>query len=150
MNTTMTIPQAGARTPRRRVPTGPRAQRCRPSRGFTDVTVWQKAHLLVLKIYRASSLFPRSEAFGITSRLRRAAILVPAGFAEAFRTQGLKEKIGFLNRALSALEECRYYLILARDLGYPHEPSSMELLEEVSTTLEGYRRAIERLLIQRL
>jgi four helix bundle protein len=49
-----------------------------------------------------------------------------------------------MNIAQSSLEEVRYYLILARDLNYNLEASSMSLLEEVSRLLESYMRAFDR------
>jgi hypothetical protein len=40
------------------------------------------------------------------------------------------------------LEECRYYLILAQDLGYGQTESLNEILEEASRLLNAYARAI--------
>jgi four helix bundle protein len=60
----------------------------------------------------------RHELFGLTSQLRRAAVLVPANFAEGFKKRGKADKARFYNTAQGSLEECRYYLILAQDLGY--------------------------------
>ena len=47
-----------------------------------------------------------------------------------------------MNILQGSLEECRYYLILARDLKYGESESLMMQLEEVSKLLEGYSRAI--------
>ena len=47
-----------------------------------------------------------------------------------------------MNISQGSLEECRYYLILATDLGYGTTDHLMENLEEVSKLLEGYSRAI--------
>jgi len=40
------------------------------------------------------------------------------------------------------LEECRYYMILARDLGYGNTTGLLESLEEVSKMLEAYSRSM--------
>ena len=45
---------------------------------FEDLIVWQKAHQLVLAIYKLTKNFPKEEIFGLTSQFRRAAISVPA------------------------------------------------------------------------
>jgi len=40
-----------------------------PARSFKDLIVWQKAHELVLAVYRLTSAFPTEEQFGLTSVL---------------------------------------------------------------------------------
>ena len=47
-----------------------------------------------------------------------------------------------MNISQGSLEECRYYLILAEDLGYGDNDPLMSQLEEVSKLLESYSRAI--------
>jgi four helix bundle protein len=47
-----------------------------------------------------------------------------------------------MNIAQGSLEECRYYLILAKDLGYGDISQLMPQLEEVSKLLEKYNAAI--------
>src|SRR4030095_1191734 len=112
------------------------------SRTFEDVEVWRKAHAWVLSIYKFTGVFPKHELFGLTSQLRRAAVSVPANFAEGFKKRGLADKIRIYNIAQGSLEECRYYLILARDLGYGNSDELMSALEEISRMLEGYSRSI--------
>lgn len=112
------------------------------SRKFDDVQVWRKAHSWVLNIYRLTEKFPKHEIFGLTSQLRRAAVSVPANFAEGFRRSSLQEKLRFYNIAQGSLEECRYYLILAKDLKYGEVEELQAELEEVSKLLEAYMRAM--------
>ena len=87
-----------------------------PASRFEDLVVWQKAHQFVLKAYRLSKGFPRAEVFGLTSQFRRAAVSITANIAEGFKKRGKADKLRFFNIAQDSLEECRYYLILARDL----------------------------------
>ena len=88
------------------------------ARTFRDLDVWQHAHGFVLEIYRVTPLFPKSETYGLASQARRAAVSIPANIAEGFRKRGRPDKVRFLNIAQGSLEESRYYLILAQDLGY--------------------------------
>lgn len=88
-----------------------------PAKEFRDLIVWEKAHGLVLSVYRHSESYPKSELYGLTSQMRRAAVSVPANIAEGFKKKTLPDKARFLNIAQGSLEECRYYLILAKDLG---------------------------------
>jgi four helix bundle protein len=47
-----------------------------------------------------------------------------------------------MNIAQGSLEECRYYLILARDLKYSKTSDLMSQVEEVSKLLDAYAKAI--------
>ena len=75
---------------------------------FKDLIVWQKAHQLVLAIYRMSDKFPSKEIYSLTSQLRRAAISIPANIAEGFKKKGIADKARFMNIARGSLEEVRY------------------------------------------
>ncbi|NET17146.1 MAG: four helix bundle protein [Okeania sp. SIO1H6] len=113
-----------------------------PAKSFQDLIVWQKAHQFVLNIYNFSSNFPKSEMYGLTSQLRRAAVSIPANIAEGFKKRTSPDKLRFFNIAQGSLEECRYYLILAKDLNYGDSNSLMSQLEEVSRLLIRYSKSI--------
>ena len=113
-----------------------------PARTFQDLIVWQKSHQFVLDVYKLTNAFPKSEAYGLTSQFRRAAVSVPANIAEGFKKRTRTDKARFMNIAQGSLEESRYYLFLARDLRYC-DPSRLLLqLEEVSKLLGAYARSI--------
>tara|TARA_B100000029_G_scaffold375253_1_gene369612 strand:- start:240 stop:659 length:420 start_codon:yes stop_codon:yes gene_type:complete len=114
-----------------------------PARIFQDLLVWQKGHQLVLSIYRLTTDFPRTEVYGLTQQLRRAAVSVPANVAEGFKRRSKAEKARFLNISQSSLEEVRYYLILASDLGYADTASELADLDEVGRMLSAYGRLVE-------
>ena len=113
-----------------------------PAKTFQDLIVWQKAHQFVLAVYRFTDNFPRQEIYGLTSQLRRAAVSKPANIAEGFKKQGRADKARFMNIAQGSIEECRYYLILAKDLGYGDSNPLMSRIEEVSKLLGSYCSAI--------
>ena len=83
---------------------------------FEDLLFWKKAHELTLEIYKTTSSFPKEEKFGITDQLRRSSSSVPANIAEGYSRQTTPDKLKFFNIVHSSLEECRYFLILSRDL----------------------------------
>jgi four helix bundle protein len=112
------------------------------STSFVDLVVWQKAHQFVLLVYRYSKSFPREETYGLTSQLRRSAVSIPANIAEGFRKRGKADKARFMNIAEGSLEESRYYLILAQDLGYGDSTRLQDALAEVSRILHAYTKAI--------
>jgi len=109
---------------------------------FTDLTVWKKAHSFVLSVYRLTADFPKSEIYGLTSQLRRASVSIPANIAEGFKKRSSPEKVRFLNIAQGSLEECRYYLILTKDLEYANTEGLLLRLDEVGKILAAYSKAI--------
>jgi len=113
-----------------------------PAKTFQDLLVWQKAHLFVLAVYRATETFPKHEVYGLSSQFRRAAVSIAANIAEGFRKRNKTDKARFLNIAQGSAEECRYYMILSKDLGYYDAPEVNSLLHEVCILLEAYSRSI--------
>ncbi len=112
------------------------------ARSFEDVEIWKKAHQFVLDVYRLTENFPKHELFGLTSQLRRAAVSIPANFAEGFRKVNRPDKLRFYNIAQGSLEECRYYLRLSKDLNYGDTGDMRGNLEEVSKMLSSYMQKI--------
>ena len=119
----------------------------KPAKKFQDLIVWQKAHDFVLATYRWTDQFPSHEKFGLTSQLRRSAVSIPANIVEGFKKRGIKDKLRFLNIAQGSLEESRYYLILAKDLGYGCNKTLKNRVVEVSKLLEAYEASIKKSLI---
>ena len=113
-----------------------------PARTFQDLIVWQKAHRFVLDVYAWTKGFPKEETYGLTSQFRRAAVSIPANIAEGFKKKGRMDKGRFMNIAQGSLEECRYYLLLARDLGYCDSDGLLERIDEVGRLLDAYMRPI--------
>ena len=114
-----------------------------PAKSFRDLIVWQKAHQFVLAVYRITrSGFPREEIYGLTSQFRRAAVSIAANIAEGFRKQSKTDKARMLNISEGSLEECRYYLILAKDLEYMNDDTLWNLTEEIGRLLTAYRRSL--------
>lgn len=90
----------------------------RDDKGFRKLLVWQRAHEMVLSVYKMTEKFPKSEMFALTSQLRRAVVSIPANIAEG---QGAGTKAQFaryLDIAKGSLSEVEYYLVLAKDLNY--------------------------------
>lgn len=94
------------------------------AKSFKDLLVWQKAHTLVLGVYKYTGSFPESEKFVLVNQMRRSAISIPANIAQG------------------SLEELKYFILLAHDLGYMGKDELNHLAEEVSRLLEAYSKAI--------
>jgi four helix bundle protein len=116
-------------------------------KSYRDLDVWKKSSCVVLDVYRATNLFPRSEQFGIVSQLRRAAYSIPANIAEGFGRRSTKELIQFLSIANGSLEELRSFLQLSQDLRYlsPADREKIEAeLKSVSQMIEALGRSLKR------
>jgi len=112
------------------------------ARSFRDLLVWRKAHEFVLSVYAYTAGLPKQETYGLALQMRRAAVSVPANIAEGFRRRGKADKARSMNIAEGSLEESRYYLILAQDLGYGDTAKLASAVEEISRLLSAYAAAI--------
>ncbi|MCZ7602660.1 MAG: four helix bundle protein [Melioribacteraceae bacterium] len=112
------------------------------AKSFTELIVWQKAHQFVLSVYKETKSFPKEEIYGLTSQFRRAAVSIAANIAEGFKKRGQKDKLNYLNISHGSLEECRYYIILSKDLGYISKDNMTSILEETSKLLTAYSNKI--------
>ncbi len=108
------------------------------AQSFEDLEIWQLGHKWVLNIYRHTKTFPREELFGLSSQLRRAAVSVPANIAEGFIKRGKADKLRFYNISQGSLNECRYYLILSRDLTYGETAEMLGTQEKIQRMLNAY------------
>ena len=118
----------------------------RGTHSFQELIVWQKAHAFVLYVYKITRRFPNAERFGLCSQFQRAAVSIPANIAEGYKRLSSAEKLRFMNIAQGSLEECRYYIVLSKDLlCYIPEDIAEQLsrnIEEVSRLLNAYAHGI--------
>lgn len=113
-----------------------------PAKTFKDLIVWQRAHRLVLAIYKITATFPAHELYGLVSQIRRASVSIATNIAEGFTKRSTPEKARFLSISQGSLEEVRYYLILSEDLDYAETTKLHDQLTEISKLLEAYRSSI--------
>ena len=116
------------------------------SSSFTELLVWQKSHQFVLLVYQVTNRFPNYERIGLTSLFQRAAVSIPANIAEGYKKMGKADKLRFINIAQGSLEECRYYVILSKDLGYITEDDANQMyiiIEDASRLLNAYGKKIK-------
>ena len=107
---------------------------------WKDLKVWEKAHNLVLEVYRITSRFPKEELYALTTQLRRSSASVAANIVEGQSRNTTKEYLQFLYNARGSLEETRYHLLLAKDLEYLTIDKYMPLenqYEEISKMLNS-------------
>jgi four helix bundle protein len=117
------------------------------ARDYTKIKAWQLADELALLVYRATKEFPKSEVWGLTSQMRRAAVSVPANIVEGSARRNRNEYIQFLYIAKSSLAELSYYIKFTRECGYLETNRYEELwskAQEGLKTLQGLIAYIEK------
>lgn len=110
-----------------------------------DLLVWQKAMDLVTACYRLTAGFPKTEQYGLTSQLQRAAVSVPANIAEGNGRATTGAYLQHLSIAAGSLAELDTHLGVAQRLGYiNHEQLAAitKQLEEVGRMLTGLRKSL--------
>lgn len=100
-------------------------------RNFKDLSIWQRSHQLVLKIYVSTRSFPQDELFGLISQMKRSSSSVPTNIAEGCGRNSDAELRRFLTIASGSISELEYEVLLAKDLGYLPENFSKELTDEI-------------------
>ena len=116
-------------------------------RNYRNIKAWQFADELALLVYQATDLFPKSELFGLTQQMRRAAISVAANIAEGCIRKTRKEYLHFLNIAQGSLMELDYYVYFSFRLHYLDEnsyKSLSNLCDQAAKTLFGLIKAVQK------
>ena len=96
-------------------------------------------------VYDVSGSFPKAEAFGLTSQVRRAAVSVPSNIAEGWGRGRTKEYVQFLRYARGSLYEVETQLRIATRRGYLTDDQIAPILSQtgsVSRMLNALMRAL--------
>ena len=115
-------------------------------KSYRDLEVWNKAIDLVVECYQITKEFPRSEVYGLTSQLRRAAVSIPANIAEGRERQHTKEFLQHLSIAYGSLAELETHLQIAQRLNYldiAHVDQVFEKTAEIGRMINGLRRSLQ-------
>ena len=112
---------------------------------FRSLKVWEKAHELTLKIYKATETFPKQEMYGITSQIQRAAVSVPTNIAEGCGKDTDPELKRYCLIAMGSSSELEYLLLLAHDLGYLQDDKYQELQNLLVETRKMLNAFIQKL-----
>jgi len=88
------------------------------TRSYKDLVVWQRSIEVVIEIYKVTRLFPKSELYGLSSQMRRAAVAIPSNIAEGYSRASRAEYMRFLQIAYSSAAELETQLLIAKQLEY--------------------------------
>ncbi|AFY95337.1 four helix bundle protein [Chamaesiphon minutus] len=113
---------------------------------FRELKAWQLGMDLAEKVYLLSESFPKSEIYGLTSQIRRAAVSIPSNLAEGHGRTSTKEFLQFIAISFGSICELETQILLSHRLKYITMDDSetvLALLTETSKTIRGLQRAIK-------
>ena|ERR1051325_2473785 len=105
---------------------------------FKQLVVWQKSVDLADAMYDATAAFPKSEMFGLSGQMRRAAISVASNIAEGSARHSRLDYIRFLRQSRGSLAELETQIVIAVRRKY--------LSQDVGRKLFRHTIEIERML----
>jgi four helix bundle protein len=87
-------------------------------KSFRDLEVWQTGITLAQDVYLLTQAFPKSEVYGLSSQLQRAAVSISANIAEGHARDSTKDYLRHLSIARGSLAELETLLAIAERLSY--------------------------------
>ena len=116
-------------------------------RSYRDLIVWQEGMGLAGDCYRLTGGFPKSEIYGMTAQIRRAAASVPANIAKGNGRENTGSYIQFLRISQGSLKELETHLLLSVDVGLVTVESvevALARCERVGKLLRALIRALQQ------
>lgn len=98
---------------------------------FRKLEIWKLGILLSKDIYAITTTFPKSETYGLTNQLQRAAVSIPSNISEGTARGTDKHFIQFLEAALGSAYEIESLLIITFEIGYISEEQFKELENQI-------------------
>jgi four helix bundle protein len=114
---------------------------------YKDLRVWREAMALAEACYRLSTRFPRDEAYGLTTQVRRSAVSVPANITEGYGRENTGSYVQFLKVAQGSLKELETHLMLAERVGVASAEATTPILahcDDIGKMLNGLIRSLQR------
>ena len=100
---------------------------------FKELTVWQEAMNLVEMVYQQTMTLPKTELYGLTSQIRRAAVSIPANIAEGNGRRSRKEYLQFLSIANGSIMELETHILIIERLKFITSEVSEQLQNKINT-----------------
>ncbi len=112
---------------------------------YRDLIVWQKAKSLAVEVYRYTECFPKTEIYGLTSQMRRAAVSIASNIAEGQGRLTKGEFTQFLGHARGSLLELRTQSEIALELSLIEQDKFVQIETDSQEVLRALNGLIESL-----
>jgi len=114
-------------------------------KSYKDLIVWQKSFKLALEVYRVTKKFPKSELYGLTSQMRRAAFAIPSNIAEGYARKHRAEYIQFIRIAFASGAELETQILITKEVGLLEEKDFKKLDDLLTEVMKMLNTLIKRL-----
>jgi four helix bundle protein len=101
-------------------------------RDFKRYNVWEISHQFVLKVYKITKEFPKSENYQLVSQMQRAAYSIPSNLSEGCGRASNTACNRFVTICLASALELEYFILLAKDLKYIDINTQKALTTEIN------------------
>jgi four helix bundle protein len=115
------------------------------TKSYRDLDVWMLSMDLAEKLYRATSGFPASELYGMTTQIRRASVSIPANIAEGYGRETTAYFIQFLRISQGSVKELETHLLLAERVALLSNEDAKALLADIERIARMLRNLIRSL-----
>ena len=98
-------------------------------------------------MYDLTDSFPKTELYGASSQVRRAAVSIMLNYVEGFGRRKEKVKLNFFEISYGSACECKYLIYLALEKGWideEHYKKNFSLLDEISAMLWSMIAGLEK------
>ena len=116
-------------------------------RDHSKLRAFELAEEMAVVIYQATQTFPRSEQFGLTSQMRRAAVSIGSNIVEGCARHSLADYLRFLDIAYGSARELEFQVGLAHRLGFLDDLNHDQLIRhsvETAKVLNGLIRSLRK------
>ena len=115
-------------------------------KSYRDLNVWRQGMDLVDQIYRLTRTYPKSELYGVTSQMQRAAVSVPSNIAEGHQRDSTKEFLHHLSIALGSLAELDTLVEVSERLGYldrGRKGALSQRIDSIGRMMRGLQKSLK-------
>lgn len=113
---------------------------------FRKLEVWQKAHLLMLKVHKVSGDIRGAEFLTLKSQIIRSAMSIPTNIVEGRAQPTDRQFSRYLSYAIGSANELEYHFLAAGDIGVLEERKTRPLIKrviQVRKMLIGLKRKLD-------
>lgn len=114
---------------------------------FEKLEVWKMAIDYANKVYDSADGLPKSELFGLSSQLKRAALSISSNIAEGSGSSTVKDFCNFLDIAIKSTIETVSQLLFAQERNYLKDERVNVLYEEAEILvkrIQGLKRYLKK------